>query len=291
MAIKTPAARSTSRRDFFYNVGLASAGIALGGVLSACRSDTFARAEGENIDPDVLNFALNLEYLEAEYYLLGLTGMGLDPARGSGGRTVTGGSKVPFPSGSLIEQYAMEIAIDERDHVRFLRQALGDAAVPIPDIDFQVAFNAIGFDPVANELNFLLGGFLFEDVGVTAYNGGAPLITNKDFLSAAASILAVEAYHSGSVRTTLFALGQDDPSLIESANALSDARNSLNPGTNKDQGITDDGTPEGNANIVPADEFALAFSRSVEEVLNIVYLNPNTEPGGFFPNGLNGTFA
>ena len=89
-------------------------------------------------------------------------------------------------------------------------------------------------------------------------------------LEAAAGILAVEAYHAGEIRTILYSLG-----LFRPAQLVSDARDSLDSPEDKDQGIGN----RNEANIVLADENAIAFSRSPTEVLNIVYLNGQTQPG------------
>jgi hypothetical protein len=57
-------------------------------------------------------------------------------------------------------------------------------------------------------MNFLLGGMLFEDVGVTAYAGAASVLKKKEFVEAAAGILAVEAYHMGMARSQLYEMGE-----------------------------------------------------------------------------------
>ena len=85
----------------------------------------------------------------------------------------------------------------------------GSAAVAQPQIDlsaFTAAANAatgMTLDPpftyYANDINGLLSAYTFEDVGVTAYNGVAPLITSKALLAAAVGIGLIEGYHSGIV--------------------------------------------------------------------------------------------
>ena len=294
---------STENRNFNRRQALQSLGmIGAGAALTACMPT--ATATMPDIDVDVLNFALNLEYLEAEFYSWAAFGKGLDDADAGGGPASTGGKKLVYtgqPIDGAVQAYIEEIANDEIAHVKFLRAALGAKAVPRPQIDiggvggaFEAAAKAAsngalaGFDPYANALFFLHGAFIFEDVGVTAYKGAARLITNKDYLEAAAGILAVEAYHAGEVRTLLFsqrdvvaAAGLKVSQIVQ---AISDLRGSVGGG--KDQGILDASNPA-KGNILPTDANSIAFSRSTSEVLKIVYLG-GTASGGFFPSGLNG---
>ena len=238
-------------------------------------------------DTDYLNFALNLEYLEASFYLIAATGSGLSAAdMGSNAGTVTGGAQVPFTSAIQME-YAYEIAQDELNHVRFLRSALGTAAVPMPTIDLVNSFNAaasaagIGssFNPFGSFDAFLVGAFVFEDVGVTAYNGAAPLLSVTANLGAAAGIMAVEAYHAAEIRTLILQAGS---TYVGYANQISALRAKLGAGNETSLSAT---------SIVACDPTnAIAYSRTPNEVAAIVYANndSNVTSGGFFPNGLNG---
>jgi hypothetical protein len=300
--------RRRNRRQFFRNAGGLGLGLVGGTLISACGggSGNNASAASAPTDAEILNFALNLEYLESQFYTYATTGAGLPAAMTAGVGTagaVIPGQQVPFQD-PVVKAYANEIANDEREHVTFLRAALGTAAVAQPAIDiggtdpngaFSNAARAAGlvgagaaFNPYENDNNFLLGAFIFEDVGVTAYKGASPLITNKTFLEAAAGILAAEAYHAGLVRTTLYARGIDMSSLVTAANAISAARDSIDNNGHDDQGIT--GAAAGTSNIVPLDANGLAFSRNYANVLNIVYLTSSAAmKGGFFPNGVNGS--
>jgi hypothetical protein len=259
---------------------------------------------GALTDGDILNFALNLEYLEAQFYAIAATGSYLPESLlgGTGTRgQVTGGSLVPFKD-AQVAAHAREIAVDERQHVAFLRQAIGATAVAQPALDLSVtatsAFSAaaraaglIGpneaFDPYVSDENFLLAAFIFEDVGVTAYKGASPLITSKAFLEAAAGILAAEAYHAGLIRTVLYSKGVQTPSLVTATERISDARDSLDNPAERDQGVAQRGQM---SNIVPSDANGIVYSRTPGDVLNIAFLTAAAATqGGFFPAGVNGT--
>lgn len=290
--INRSAENETDRRIFLKAAGVAGLGTVGAGAVTSLTAGA-ASAAGAPSDGAILNFALNLEYLEAEFYQQAAFGRSLSDkmTTGKGNRGgVRGGRKVKFDT-PQVAKYAREIAMDELDHVSFLRSALGSAKVARPQIDIQSSFTAAAraaglisgkqkFDPYANENNFLLAAFIFEDVGVTAYKGAAPLISNKTYLEAAAGILAVEAYHAGIVRTALYAKG-----LQGAARKISNARDSLDGKSNLDAGIGN----KKRSNLVPTDRNSIAHSRSAGQVLNVVYLNPGkVRKGGFFPSGVNG---
>ncbi len=295
----------STRRKMMALAGTAFAGIALSKLATPQAS-----AQATVTDADILNFALNLEYLEAQYYTLATSGMTIDQMGvningnvGTAGTvTVKSNPMVPWGTQTTIQAYANETAKEERNHVTFLSNALGaaKAAVAMPNIDLMNSFNALAmaagigstFDPFADPVSFLLGSFIFEDVGVTAYTGAAPLITTPAYLDAAAGIQAVEAYHAGLVRTTLFGLDAATPSAMIAATAskIAATRAKLD-GTNADDvgiGVTTNALGLMASTVVDADQNSLVYSRTTTQVLAIVY-GGGTGGGAFFPNGLNGT--
>ena len=302
---KDDSMKAPNRRQVLGTMGLVGAGLVLGTGTTALGQDA-----GAATDAAVLNFALNLEYLEAAFYSAVAGKLDAFKALGGGDAAiilpegVSGNTPSTFANPDFTK-VAAEIAMDEMAHVKFLRAALGSAAVDRPTLDIGPAFAAAAtatarnaglikgdadltpaFNPYANDLFFLHGAFIFEDVGVTAYKGAARLISNKDYLEAAAGILSVEAYHAGEIRKALYRLrGEDTPYGVKVGplvNAISALRAAVGGG--KDQGIVNS---DDSANIVPADENGIAFSRSTSEVLAIVYLGGSGK-GGFFPDGLNG---
>jgi hypothetical protein len=298
---ETPTDADLNRRNLMTRVGLGVAGAAVAGAMATTglvASTTPAEAAG---DADIFNFALNLEYLEAEFYLRAATGQGLGAADVNGVGTqgvATGGSLVPFKS-PAIQQYAQRIAVDEQAHVRFIRAVLGGSAVAEPTINLTTSFTGLAiaaglitagqtFNPVADDVSFLLGAAIFEDVGVTAYAGAASSIANPAYVTAAAGILAVEAYHSGAIRTLLADLGAG-----VAFNAISNLRGTLSAavggaGTQAESPLL---IPGNNYNFVANDSNSLAYRRTTAQVLNIVYGGGAASNYLFFPNKLNGNIA
>ncbi len=161
-------------RSTFIMKGALAAGAAYGALaVGPLVRNAFAQAE--NGDLEILNFALTLEYLEAAFYA-------------EGGKQVKG---VPSDVAELVKTFGAE----EQEHVDALTatiEDLGGKPVKAPGVDFGDAF--------ASADSFLATAIVFEDLGVSAYNGAAPAIKSKDLLATAGGIVQIEARHAASIR-------------------------------------------------------------------------------------------
>jgi hypothetical protein len=315
-AMESAGAARDARRRFLRLAGGAAAVTGGLSLLSACGDDnnsgtatptpspTASTASTAIGDIDVLNFALQLEYLEGAYYTQAAFGTAVSASFTSGVGTagaVTGGSLVPFTD-PVVREIAREIAFDEVAHISFLRSALQGAATAQPAINiagdatgaFTIAARAAGivganetFNPYASDENFLLGAYLLTDVGVSAYRGAAKLLTSKVFIEASAGILATESYHDAAIRGTLYAKGVTRADLRTNTVRISDARDALDGTSDLDQPVVAaDGS---SANIVPTDASGLVLGRTAGQVLNVVFNSrAAVTAGGFFPSGING---
>jgi len=260
-------AAASNRRRFLGKIAVASAGAAaLGAGLME------GQTAAAPTDADILNFALNLEYLEAEFYTVATTGKTIDQMgvtiSGSGTQgAATGGKMVNLTNSSFpTAAIANQIAEDERSHVTLIQQALTAAgAQPVAQPAINLDALGIGFGSLAE---FLTLARAFEDVGVTAYAGAAPLISDKGILGYAARILAAEAEHASNIRLQVAQLGVPT-TLLDGVDIL---------------------PPPSGQNYFSLNGMALAQTRTPGQVLNIVYGGKaNATAGGFFPNGMNGT--
>jgi hypothetical protein len=271
--LKTLVESPLSRRDFAKKMGITAGGLVgasmlgstlLSGVTKAAAQESSATASPSATvtDADILNFALNLEYLEAEFYTKAVTGKnliqaGIIPGSAETGPT-TGGTQINFGAAPEIKMIAQQIMDDEQSHVKFLRSALGSGAVKKPTINLNAAG---GF---TNYKQFLELARDFEDVGVSAYGGAAPLIKNSTYLAAAARIALAEAEHSGVIRLKMVLTGLQEPK------------------------VDSQDIPPTWSNLFSLNSSGFAIVRSTSQVLKIVYAG-GTNKGGFYPDGFNGT--
>jgi Ferritin-like domain len=270
-------AASPNRRSFLKTIAAATAGV---GALSMTG---LSPAEAQSsTEVEVLKFALNLEYLEAEFYTWAIYGFGIEKfgfgisgeANGSNpaeGGTTTGGKKVYFVGSSTTDlsfELAAEIGGDERAHVALLRSALGPQAIARPNINL----NALGFG-FDTDVNFLKVSRIFEDIGVSAYGGAAGLLTTPAIITTAARILAAEAEHVSGVRTLM--------SYLKIPASALDGADLIPPPSGPQQQIFSINKANGLSAIrTPGEVLYLAFGGKA-----------NATSGGFFPTGVNGAIT
>jgi hypothetical protein len=168
---------SGDTRLSFLRKGAVAGGAAVGGgaILSALVPGTALAAGAPpksfgKGDIGILNFALTLEYLERAFY---------QEAANKG--KITG----------ALKGFLGIVLKDEKAHVAFLKKGLGKAAVKEPKFNFQGI--------TSDEKKFAATAFVLENTGVHAYLGQAGNIKTPKYLLAAASIVTIEARHSGAI--------------------------------------------------------------------------------------------
>jgi hypothetical protein len=258
---------AANRRNFLKGASLTGLGVAGAMIMGTKLATAPQSVEAATAvsDLDILNFALNLEYLEAEFYAMSTYGatlvqLGVITSADESGPT-TGGAKVPNFGSSPAATMATALRVDEIAHVKLLRAALGSRAVKKPAINL----NALGYG-YSSVASWMKLGRQFEDVGVSAYLGAAPLITSKEYLATAGAILSTEAQHSGSFRLVCVMNGVSSPA------------------------VDSHDVPPTAKTLYDVDGKALSIPRTPAQVLNIVYGGGRCA-GGFYPNGMNGTIV
>ena len=170
-------ADGTTRGEFLKKFAIGAGGIAVASALVAPGTAGAAQRRSERGDVEILQYALTLEYLEAEFYTQA------ERARG-----ITGENKV----------FARVVGEHERAHVKALQdtlRSLGVTPVAKPTFDFQGTNRANGV--------FRKTALALEETGVAAYVGQAPYVLNEAILLAAARIATVEARHAAWMRALM----------------------------------------------------------------------------------------
>ena len=262
--------QSPNRRSLLKKIGIATA--ATGAAMAAGGLKLRADPSSPTV-VDVLQFALNLEYLEAEFYTTANMGKTIDQVgigiSGSGrSGPTTGWHQVSFSNSTVFTgAVASQIGNDERNHVTLLRTALQNAGIePVAKPEINLDALGIGF---GNEGQFLTLARVFEDIGVSAYGGAAQLssVTSSPYIGTAARILAAEAEHVANIRLQVARLAI--------ATSKLDTVDIIPPPSGTYFFSIDPGT-------------GLTAIRTPSQVLYLAYNAANATSGGFFPNGVNG---
>jgi Ferritin-like domain len=283
------AERTLNRRRFMTGLSLAGAAGSMA-LLGGCgnshsNGSSTVMAAGPS-ETDVLNFALNLEYLESTFYSFATQGTDLPSNLTAGSGAITGApsAKIAFPNQQITDIFN-EIFFNEMSHVADLQSLIGSGHVARPALDLSAA-------GAVTSANIITIARQFEDVGTTAYAGATALLTGTN-LAYAAQILAVEGFQAGALR--LISIQQSAP--FAAADSLDVPTSDPGAEVLATQGPTAAGgffATSGTATATTSVPLATAFTRSTSQVLQIVYNaagKTGVSKGGFFPVGLNGNIT
>ncbi len=273
-----------SRRKFLGGLSGATALAVTAGFLDT----PMMSAQSTPAIADVLNFALNLEYLEGNLYSIATTGNPVSASLQGSAPGAIMGSPGKLTLDSTTQALFAALAQDETNHINDLRSAItsmGGTPISMPSINYAAK------GTITTQAQLLATARQFTALGNSAYAGAAQyLVSNPAVLTTASQILGAEGQHLGAVNyqcivqnvTTAFA---------SNAMAYLDAYDQP-PTPTQYFTVFVAGNPTGSP-------VALAPARSTTQDLVVVYGQanqsttkanlPTPAKGGFFPNGVNGT--
>ncbi|KAM6544968.1 hypothetical protein CsatB_025704 [Cannabis sativa] len=263
-------------------------------------------------DVDLLEFPLNLEFFEAEFFLYGALGYGLDkvaPQLTKGGPPPIGATKANLDT--LTKDVILQFGLQEVGHLRAIQKTVKGFPRPLLNLSSSsfanVIDNAFGrklrppFNPYKNSINFLIASYVIPYVGLTGYVGTNPNLNGTTSKRLVAGLLGVESGQDAVIRAMLYErrkmiVKPYNINVAEFTNQISKLRNKLGKAGLKDEGLmvpTSLGA-EGrvSGNVLSANQDSLSYGRTPMEILRIVYGSGNEHvPGGFYPKGGNGRIA
>ncbi|XP_059654417.1 ferritin-like catalase Nec2 [Cornus florida] len=263
-------------------------------------------------DVDLLQFAENLEHLEADFFLYGALGYGLDvvaPQLVMGGPPPIGAKKANLDF--LTRNIITEFAYQEVGHLRAIKSTVGGFPRPLMNMsapNFAKLFDeAFGyklvppFDPYGDSLSYMLASYVIPYMGLVGYVGANPSINGFKSKRLLAGLLGVESGQDAVIRMYLYERANErvkpySKTVAEFTIRISELRNKLAMCGIKDEGITV--PPELGAesrttsNVLSANTDSLSYSRMPGEILRVLYdSGDESVPGGFYPLGANGKIA
>ena len=261
-------------------------------------------AIGTQAERDLMNFALNILYLEAQFYSYAVTGQGLPAGALTGTGTAgaaSGGRQNTFESSGIAERFR-EINYDTAGQVTLFRELLGNEAIAQPTIDLAVnagPFGVIGrsisdsaLDPYANDLSLLLAAFYLIEPSLTVLKRAAWQITTKQLADAVTAVVAAKAGHAGMIRLQLIKANFAILNHVQIAHCvmrMSDLRERLGETVDVDESLSKSGV---GTVFSPASDAGYFPERTPAQARPIYLLAaPTIDRGGFFPNGMNGNLA
>ncbi|KAL9237493.1 hypothetical protein vseg_012032 [Gypsophila vaccaria] len=264
-------------------------------------------------DIDLLEFALNIEYLEAEYFLNGALGHGLDnktvPKLAGRGHLPIGPRKARLDP--LVNSIIYQFGLQEVGNIRAIKRVVKGFPKPKMNLSTTIFAEAINvafgrplmppFDPYLSTLNYLIGCYMIPLLGVTTYIEMNAKVQSPKAQKLVGALLAVESGQDAVIRTLMYErrLQRVVPygiPLQDFTNNLSNIRNKLAKVGIRDEGLVVDPTlgAEGKSalNILSLGEDSIPYSRTPAEVLRVLYSTGDEHrKGGFFPDGAGGNLA